>query len=448
MALSGQTRSSAQYYMARPRITGDGNYWTGAMGWGRIDMNTVGNWGSGFIDSWSSPGNQPSGTSHWVGIQSYHYTNGSARYGWQLVGGPIDNLRFRNSWSSFRSWRTVPVLDINNGNGGSMYAGRYYDSNNTGYYVDPASTSQFNSVRALDLRNWYGVSTNHTYGMYMDNGRSTAYAIYREPGGWSYPYPDLRVVMHTGLKFGANASYEGMRFYTDYTVNSLVWQFNGGSNYSYQYRWNNLTGYHGIYSSLNGAHFYPNNASYGSWRVQGSRNGWGGMQFDNNICLMMNQTVHGFYSTQYGWRLYLDGSVYTPGNVTAYWSDRRLKENITPLADGEGLEAIMALKPSRFNWKKEAAQLTQGVIEGGKEEVSVIAQEAQEVISDAVVINKAGNGTKVVVDGEEIKDYLTVNYDKITPFLIQAVKDLKSELDDMKDLVNELREELKQERSK
>jgi hypothetical protein len=251
------------------------------------------------------------------------------------------------------------------------------------------------------------------------------------------------------LKFGANASYEGMRFYTDYNVSSLVWQFNGGSNYSYQYRWNNLTGYHGIYSSLNGAHFYPNNASYGSWRVQGSRNGWGGMQFDNNICLMMNQTVHGFYSTQYGWRLYLDGSVYTPGNVVAYWSDARLKKNITELERGEGLEKIMALKPSRFNWKDEAEQITQGVIKGGKEEVSVIAQETEEVIPDAVVINKAGGGkNRVTVDGEEIKDYLTVNYDKITPFLIQAVKDLKSELDDMKDLVAELREELRQERSK
>jgi hypothetical protein len=450
MALPGHTRSSGNYYRARPRITGDTNYWTGAMGWGRHDMSTtVANWGSGFIDSWSNPPNQPSGTSHWVGVQSFHYNNGSSRYGWQMVGGPITNLRFRSAWGGWRSWRTVPILDENSGNGGSMYAGRYYDSNNTGYYVDPASTSQFNSVRSLDLRNWYGVSTNHTWGMYFSNSRSTAYAFYREPGGWSYPYPDTRVVFHTGLKFGANASYEGMRFYTDYTVNSLVWQFNGGSNYSYQYRWNNLTGYHGIYSSLNGAHFYPNNASYGSWRVQGSRNGWGGMEFDNRICLMMNQTVHGFYSTIYGWRLYLDGSVYTPGNVVAYWSDARLKKNITELERGEGLDKIMALKPSRFNWKDEAEQITQGVIKGGKEEVSVIAQETEEIIPDAVVINKAGGGkNRVTVDGEEIKDYLTVNYDKITPFLIQAVKDLKSELDDMKDLVNELREELRQEKSK
>jgi hypothetical protein len=154
MGLPGHTRSSKEYYGARPRITSDTNYWTGAYGWGRINMDTVGNWGSGFFDTWSNPDNQPSGTSHWVGVQAYHYTNGSARYGWQMAGGPIGNLRFRNTWSSYSSWKTIPVLDVNDNNGGSMYAGRYYDSNDTGYYTDPASTSQMNTITAdrLNMR--------------------------------------------------------------------------------------------------------------------------------------------------------------------------------------------------------------------------------------------------------------------------------------------------------
>ena len=200
-ALPGHTRNSGEYYRARPRITGDTNYWTGAMGWGRVDMNIVGTWGSGFIDSWSNPPNQPSGTSHWVGVQSYHYrSSNTAGYGWQMVGGPITNLRFRSSWSGWRTWRTIPVLDENSGNGGSMYAGRYYDSNNTGYYMDPASTSIWNASNQNGYHtfNNYGLGVTGTYtstrlqlvfamgSSYRPNSAGTSaanmYGI-----GWSHP---------------------------------------------------------------------------------------------------------------------------------------------------------------------------------------------------------------------------------------------------------------------
>jgi len=317
----------------------------------------------------------------------------------------------------------------------------FYD-HDTSYYGDFNTWSRMWGIGVFYLRNNYDVSVDHPFGISFstDVGCGPAYAFYRECGGWGYPYPDVRIAFHTGIKFGANASYEGMRFYTDYNMPSILWQFNGSSNYSFQYTWNNLTGYHGIYSGINSAHWYPNPDSYGSWRSIGSRNGWGGIQFDNGICLMMNQTEHGFYSTIYGWRLYLNGNVYSPGNVIAYWSDRRLKENIKELDAGEGLNTIMKLKPSRFNWRKEAEQVTNGIIVGGTEEVSVIAQETQEVLPNAVVINKTAK-KNVEIDGEVLNDYYTVNYDKITPFLIQAIKDLKKELD-------ELKEELQKERNR
>jgi hypothetical protein len=446
MGLSGQTRSSKEYYAARPRITSDQNYWTGAMGWGVIDMNTVANWGSGFIDSWGNPANQPAGASHWVGIQSYHYTNGSARYGWQMVGGPIGNLRFRNTWASFSSWRTIPILDVNDNNGGAMFAGIYYDANNTGYYTDPASTSNMNVIsNEGQYGRWW-----EPKGVGGDSGNGAhAYRIFQEGGGWSYPYPDLRIAFHTGIKLGANSSYEGTRIYDDYPMGTIRWQFNGGSGYQYQYTWTNLTGYHGIYSGLNGAHFYPNPGSYGAWNVLGQRNGWYGLEFSQTaVSLMMNTDNYGFHYNGVGWRFYVTGgSGYFPGNVVAYWSDKRLKENIRPLESGEGLDTILKLVPSRFQWKESAAEVTMNAVEAGKEEVSLIAQEAQEILPNSVVINKAGKKVNNYggVDGENINEYLTINYDKITPYLIQSIKDLKEELDasrreteELKSLVREL----------
>ena len=178
IGLSGQTRSSAETYMRRPNYTSDTNYWTGAAGWGRTDMNTVADWGSGFFDTWSNPANQPAGTSHWVGTQAYHYTNGSSRNGWQMAGGPIENLRFRSTWGGFRAWRTIPVLGVNNDNGAAMYASIYYDSNNTGYYCDPSSFSNFNTgIRATEIysRSWFR-NDNAATGMYNQATGSHSYS--------------------------------------------------------------------------------------------------------------------------------------------------------------------------------------------------------------------------------------------------------------------------------
>jgi len=249
MQLPGHTRSSKEYYAARPRITGDSNYWTGAVGWSRVDMNTVGNWGSGFFDSWSNPPNQPSGTSHWVGVQAYHYTNGSARYGWQLAGGPISNLRFRNSWSGFSGWTTVAMHDRNDGSSGGLYAGIYYDSNNTGFFVDPNGRSRLSSID-------YGSS-----GYYFRSG----------DWGWRHQTP------YGWIQFGpANGSHA--HIYTDrsnfyFNVNEMY--MNGRSILKENY-WNGNK-YFGsdgaiygtIFYDTNDSAFYFNGASTNSTRFRG-----------------------------------------------------------------------------------------------------------------------------------------------------------------------------------
>lgn len=62
-----------------------------------------------------------------------------------------------------------------------------------------------------------------------------------------------------------------------------------------------------LYGRGNNATFYTNNGTYGSWRIAGSRNGWGGLEFDSsngNVSLMIGQDSNttGFHNNNYGWQ--------------------------------------------------------------------------------------------------------------------------------------------------
>ena len=88
-------------------------------------------------------------------------------------------------------------------------------------------------------------------------------------------------------------------------------------------------------------------------------------------------------------------------------SDRRLKENITTLSSGQ-LAKVCSLRGVNYTWIDERQTGTQ---------VGVIAQEIQEEYPELV-----GNGG--IEDGT-----LTVNYAGLVSPLIEAIKELKTELD-------------------
>jgi hypothetical protein len=210
----------------------------------------------------------------------------------------------------------------------------------------------------------------------------------------------------------------------------------------YSTEWIQFDNYSGLYSPLNGAHFYPNDGTYGSWRSRGARNSWGGIEFsDASTTLMMNTDSYGFHYNGVGWRFYCNGgNGYFPGNVTAYWSDGRLKENLRPIGK-EALEIISEFTTYRFNWNDKVKEFNIP-IEPGKEEIGLIAQDVQKILPDAVVVNKSAN--KLDENGKIIEsDYLTINYDKITPLLIQALNDTVKKLNDTTIELNELKQLLK-----
>ena len=79
---------------------------------------------------------------------------------------------------------------------------------------------------SINLKNQISLPSS---GLSNISGRP-AYAIYQEGGAWTYPYPDLCLAMHTGIKLGAHANYNGIRFYDDYTMATQIMAVNDGSS--------------------------------------------------------------------------------------------------------------------------------------------------------------------------------------------------------------------------
>jgi hypothetical protein len=85
-----------------------------------------------------------------------------------------------------------------------------------------------------------------------------------------------------------------------------------GATYNRFDTWTELPGFHGFYSSNNSAHIYPNPGSYGSWKIDGSRNGWAGIEFGagpSGMSLMIGTGgfQSGIHNNSSGWQFLWEG---------------------------------------------------------------------------------------------------------------------------------------------
>jgi hypothetical protein len=115
------------------------------------------------------------------------------------------------------------------------------------------------------------------------------------------------------------------------------------------------------------------------------------------------------------------------GDVTANTSDKRLKNNIRVIDNP--LEKISKINGVYFNWNDVAKQLSNK--KGDIEEVGFLAQEVQSVLPHIIKPAPFDIDTKT---GESIsgENYLTIQYEKIVPLLVEAIKELKKEIDELK----------------
>ena len=355
------------------------------------------------------------------------------------------------------------------------YGTIWYDTDNTGYYTDPASTSYVNWLQtAGSLR-----SNNHLY-LDQNYGSSVvgAYNSYRYQGiysmgdsyklsldgttvgnlyglAWSHPNAGGaaanlashgwlllengsfktacgggRITTTADIRGTIYYDYDNTAYYCDPASTSVFNQINLNTGGTAKMLWRAAgSGTPGI-----GAPFYWNSAT-GSIVIEVSDNDTGGVVIDNE-----GVTVFGAGDTGGVFRVidedsyqsllnvtnatcfqinqgaggggYIRGDFTATGNLIAQ-SDIRLKYDIEPIDNA--LEKVLAIRGITYRM--------QGALNPSRN-VGVIAQEVEAVLPEAVRENEEG-----------IK---SVAYGNMVGLLVEAIKEQQSEIDELKALVKQL----------
>jgi hypothetical protein len=296
-------------------------------------------------------------------------------------------------------------------NGNHVYASTsfrapiFYDSSDTSYYLDPNDSSRLNG--RLTVAGGHGDSSSRVMLNSAENGASTGISALQmwcsEPGNtWDW----------AGFGYNVdNSQNSNMPVYYFGRINPNFGQAymrmgTGGQWYFYT-----ATSGTGDYSGTRYTHIYlaPGNGveTYG---------------------ILYNDTsVRGpiFYDSQ-NTTYYVDPndtgtSVRVAGNVTAYYSDMRLKKHLGKIENA--VDKIKKLEGFYY----EANEIAQKLGYKPKREVGVSAQSVQEVLPE------------IVTDAPINSNYLTISYERLTPLLIEAVKEQQTQIEDQKTEISELK---------
>jgi hypothetical protein len=123
--------------------------------------------------------------------------------------------------------------------------------------------------------------------------------------------------------------------------------------------------------------------------------------------------------------IYAAAGVYCTGDITAFSSDRRLKTDIRPITDA--ISKVVSLTGIVYKWNDLANSLTG--YRTDEDVVGLFAQDVQAVLPEAVKPAPFDTENGASKSGE---NYLTVQYEKIIPLLIEAIKEQQAQIEDLK----------------
>lgn len=128
--------------------------------------------------------------------------------------------------------------------------------------------------------------------------------------------------------------------------------------------------------------------------------------------------IGGWSRSAWTWYTAPNGDMVSAGNVSAY-SDPRLKEDVVEIKNA--LDIVAQLRGVRFTWNDR----TKLIGRPGERDIGVLADEVEAVLPEIV-------SRSIPDDANDGEQWRVVAYDKLTPVLIQAIKELRAEMAELR----------------
>ena len=120
------------------------------------------------------------------------------------------------------------------------------------------------------------------------------------------------------------------------------------------------------------------------------------------------------------------------GEITAYSSDKRLKTNVKSIDNAA--EKVLKLTGITYTWNELANRLVG--YDTSKRVAGLFAQDVEAVLPEAVKL--APFDTDENENSKSGENYLTIQYEKLIPLLVEAIKDQQQQISELQDRVTAL----------
>jgi hypothetical protein len=178
-------------------------------------------------------------------------------------------------------------------------------------------------------------------------------------------------------------------------------------------------------ATFSGTHTFAGTTTHSNWWRSSGSTGWMSQDFGGGI-FMQDTTWVRVYGSK---GLYVSNDIASTGNVIAYYSDKRLKENLKPIANA--LDTVRSWTGYTYNANALGASFG---YDPEKQEIGLLAQDVQATTPQAV--ERAPFDTSDVKGGSLTgENYLTLKYERLVPVLVEAIKEQDKEIQTLKQQV-------------